>query len=305
MIQTRRSFSRLALAALPAARSAAAINSTFNGVRLGIGSYSFRAFSLNQMVSQMEAIPLGELELESWFVEPAALTVAVNGRGPITPAQRDALRKWRLTVPLDELRGLRRKFDGAGIHLYAYNIPVDATFTDDELDRVFLMAKALGIRMLNVVTTLSAAPLLVAPSAHHGMRIGFHPSGGAPTQNSIGTGDSYRKLIALAPNFGLNPDLGQSASWGPDPLAFLREMHGRITTLHTHDRRLTPGVGRGSAFVPLGEGQMPIREILRLLKEEKYSFVPMIERIHSLEGTDNVTELRRAVQYCKEVLASP
>ncbi len=70
MIHSRRTFGKLALAAYPLARGFAAVNSTFSGVRLGIGSYSFRGFGLDDVVSQVAAIPWGELELESWFVEP-------------------------------------------------------------------------------------------------------------------------------------------------------------------------------------------------------------------------------------------
>ena len=67
---TRRTFGQVAFAALPAARLLAATNSVFGGVRLGIGSYSFRGFTTDDMVKSVAAVPLGLVELESWFVEP-------------------------------------------------------------------------------------------------------------------------------------------------------------------------------------------------------------------------------------------
>lgn len=286
---TRRTFGKLTLAALPAVRCFGAINSVFGGVRLGIGSYSFRGFKLDDIVTGVAAVPLGEVELESWFVEPG---VSAAGRGGMNPDQREALRQWRLAATsVDELRAVKKKFDDAGIDLYAYNIPIDDSFTDAEIDRVFPMAQALGVELLNVVATLTVAPRLIAPSAKYKMRVGFHPSGGVQNPNSIGTGDSWRKVIALAPNFGVNPDLGQRANWGPDPLAFLREMKERLTTLHTHDS------------VPLGQGQAPIREILLMMQSEKFTFVPIIERIYRLTPEmDNVAELRKSLEYCKTVL---
>jgi sugar phosphate isomerase/epimerase len=298
MIHSRRTFGKFALAAYPLARGIAAVNSTFSGVKLGVGSYSFRGFGLDDVVSQVAAIPWGEVELESWFVEPG---VSAAGRGGMNPEQREALRKWRLTAPLDELSAIRKKFVDKGIHIYAYNIPINDSFTDAEIDRVFKMTQALGADILNVVTTLSVAPRLVAPSAQYKMRVGFHPSGNVQNPDAIGTGDSWRKVIALAPNFGVNPDLGQCANWGPDPLAFVREMHERLTTLHTHDRRTDAPPG----YAPFGQGQMPIKEILTMIKKEKYSFVPMVERIYPLTpGMDNVTELRNSLEYCKSVLAA-
>jgi len=288
---TRRTFGKLALAAWPMARGFAATNSVFGGVRLGIGSYSFRTFTLDDFVKGVAAIPLGLVELESWFVEPG---VSAAGRGGMNPEQREALRQWRLTAPLDEVRAVKKKFDDASIDIYAYNIPIDDSFTEAEIDRVFQMAQTLGPQILNVVTTLPVAPRLVAPSVKYKMRVGFHPSGGnLQNPNAIGTGDSWRKVIALAPNFGVNPDLGGRANWGPDPLAFLREMGDRLTTLHTHDS------------VPFGQGQAPVKEILLMIQKDKMKFVPIIERSYRLTpGMDNTQEIKAMVDYCKNVLTA-
>lgn len=286
---TRRTFGKLSLAALPVARGLAAISSVFNGVRLGIGSYSFRGFELDDILTALVAVPLGTLELESWFVEPG---VSKAGRGGMTPDAREALRQWRLNASLDDVRAIKKKFDNAGIDIYAYNIPIDDSFSDAEIDRVFQMTQTLGPRILNVVTTLPVAPRLIAPSAKYQMRVGFHPSGNLQNPNAIGTADSWRKVIALAPNFGVNPDLGGRANWGPDTLAFLREMKDRLTTLHTHDQ------------APFGEGQAPVKEILLMIKNEKMTFVPIVERIYRLTPEmDNVAELRKLVGYCRSVLA--
>lgn len=307
---SRRTFGKIALAAAPLARGSAAINSTFGGVRIGICSFSFRGFKLDDIVSQMMAVSIGELELESLFVEPAANTLPgaladapAGGRGALSPEQRNALRRWRLSVPLDEFQAVRKKFGDSGINIYAYNIPFNDTFTEEEIDRVFQMAAALGVRIVNAVTTLRLAPRLVAPSAKYQMRVGFHPTGGggrgaAPNPDAIGAPESWRKVVALAPNFGVNPDLGALATGVPDPLAFLREMHDRLTTIHTHERRTEAPAGPAK----FGEGNMPIREILLMIRKEKYTFVPMIERTSHPDGTANVDDLRASVEYCKGVL---
>lgn len=292
MTQTRRDFGKLALAAVPAAsalRGAPELPTVFSGVRLGIGSYSFREFKLDDIIAGLPQVPMGTLELESRFVEPGMISA---GRGGLAPEERESLRKWRLGASVDDLRAVKKRFDDAGIHVYAYNIPVDASFTDEEVDRVFPMAQALGVEVINVVTTLPGAERLVAPAAKYKMRVGFHPTGGRPNETYIGTGDSWRKVIAMSPNFGVCPDLGGRAGWGSDPLAFLREMGDRLTALHTHDS------------VPFGQGQAPIKEILLMVKNEKMKFVPIIERIYPLRpDMDRVTELRNLVDYCKNALA--
>jgi sugar phosphate isomerase/epimerase len=272
----------------------AGANSFFKGVQLGICSYSFRGLGLDELIRQMGAVPMGQLELESVFIEPGA-----GGRGQ-TPEQREALRKWRLTVPLDDIRAIRKRLDDAAIDVYAYNVPVNDSFTKDELDRVFAIARLLGAQAVNSATTLRLVPLLAETAARYNMRVGLHPTGNATLPDAIGSGDSYRKALAISPLIGANPDLNGWRAWGPDPLAFLHEIGSRITTMHTHDSK--PAEPRPVA-VPFGEGTNPIREVLRFVQNEKLTFVAMLERTYNLpEGADNVAELRKCLAYCQKAL---
>jgi len=46
-----------------------------------------------------------------------------------------------------------------------------------------------------------------------------------------------------------------------------------------------------------------VKEILLMMKKEKFNFVPIIERIYRLTPEmDNVAELRKLVEYCEGVL---
>ena len=210
------------------------------------------------------------------------------------------MRNWRLTVAPDEIRAIRRRLDDAGIDVYAYNIPVNNTFTEEELDRVFRIARLLGAQAVNSATTMSSVPMLAAAAERHNMRVGLHPSGMQAGQDTIGSGESYRRALALSPLIGANPDLNGWRTWGPDPIAFLREISSRITTLHTHDSK--PAEPRAVA-VPFGEGTNPIREVLRLMQREKLTFVAILERTYALaEGGDNVGELRKCLSYSKKAL---
>src|SRR5947199_497417 len=69
----------------------AAIDSDISGVQIGAQSYSFRDRSLDDMVSAMVEIGLGECELWQGHLEPRSKS----------PGGRDELRKWRTTVPLE------------------------------------------------------------------------------------------------------------------------------------------------------------------------------------------------------------
>jgi len=295
LVVNRRTATKLVLSGLPLSRAFAGANTLYKGVQFGICSYSFRGMGLAELIRQMAAVPMGQLDLENVFVEPIP-----GGRGQ-TAEQREALRRWRIGIDLDEIRAIRHRLDDAGVEVCAYNIPVNDSFTEEELDRVFRIARLLGAPAVNSATTLPMVPRLAAMADRYNMRVGLHPTGMATTPGAIGTGESYRSALAVSARIGANPDLNGWRAWGPDPLAFLREIAPRITTMHTHDSK--PAEPRAIA-VPFGEGANPIRDVLRLMQKEKFTFVAILERTYNLsEGADNVAELRKCVSYCQAALA--
>src|SRR5579862_7943670 len=108
---TRRDFGKIALAAFPASTllGQKKINSTIGGVLIGAQSYSFREKPLDGVIQAMSEIGLGECELFSPHIEPKG-------------APRDNLRNLRFTVPLNDIKAVRKKFYDAGINLYAFNL---------------------------------------------------------------------------------------------------------------------------------------------------------------------------------------
>jgi sugar phosphate isomerase/epimerase len=291
MSLSRRGFARLAGAMLPAAPAFAGANTFYKGVQFGVCSYSFRGMGLDELIRQMAALPMGQLELESVFIEPENLRTA---------DQRDALRQWRLTVSLDSIRAVRRRLDDAGIDVCAFNIPVTPSFTEAELDRVFTMARLLGAPAVNTATTLPVVPMLASMAERHNVRVGLHPTANQTAPGAIGSGASYREALAISPFIGANPDLNGWRLWGKEPVAFLTEIGPRITTLHTHDSR--PAEPRAQA-VPFGQGANPIRAVLQAMRKEKLTFVSILERTWNLApGEDNVAALRQCIQYCRAAL---
>ena len=54
--------------------------------------------------------------------------------------------------------------------------------------------------------------------------------------------------------------------------------------------------------MPFGQGDTPIKQVLRLLKEKKYKMPANIE--YEYKGTeDAAVEVKKCLQYCKEALA--
>jgi sugar phosphate isomerase/epimerase len=104
---------------------------------------------------------------------------------------------------------------------------------------------------------------------------------------------------------GVNLDVGHFAAAGYDPIPFIQKHHARITNLHLKDRKKnSPGGGRG-ANVPWGEGDTPLKDVLLLMRKEKYPFPANIELEYAIpDGSDPVAEVAKCYAYAKKILES-
>lgn len=263
------------------------MNSRVHGVLIGAQSYSFRDRPLDAAIQGFVAVGLSECELSMGHVEPE------QARGP---EGREALRKWRLTVPLDEIRSIRRKFDQAGIQLYAYAYNIRDDFTDDEIARGFEMARALGVRYITSSATLSVSRRVAPLAEKYQIVVGMHGHSNIRDPNEFAKPESFAEAMKLSKYIGVNLDIGHFFAAGYDPVAYIAEHHERIVTLHIKDRRKNQGKN-----MPFGEGDTPIKEVLQLLKRKKYRIPANIE--YEYEGGDTVAEVRKCFEYCQRALA--
>jgi len=280
---SRREFSKLALAALPAASALARIDSKVHGVQLGVQSYSFRDRSLDDAIKAMAEIGLGECELFDGHVEP---------RG-----SREELRKWRTTVSMDHFRAIRKKFADAGVLLYAYNYSFRDDYSDEEIARGFEMAKALGVGIITASATLSVVDRVDREARKAKIKVGFHGHDDTKDPNEFSTPQSFEKAMAGRSEYmNVNLDIGHFFAAGYDPVEFINQHHDRIVTLHIKDRKRNHGDN-----MPFGQGETPIKPVLQLLEKKKYSIPANIE--YEYEGKDTVAEVRKCLEYCKAALA--
>ena len=95
----------------------------------------------------------------------------------------------------------------------------------------------------------------------------------------------------------INLDIGHFVAAGFDPVSYLKQHHDRIVTLHIKDRKKSQGPN-----LPFGEGDTPIKEVLKVLEDNNYQIPAMIE--YEYKGaSDPITEVKRCYQYMKSVLA--
>lgn len=291
---SRREFGKLALAGVPLCSAVSAypkINSKVQGVQLGTQTYSFRDRPLDAAIKAMIEVGLGDCELYSAHIEPG------GPGGTHGPEAREALRKWRLSVPMDEIRGVRKKFDDAGINIHAFNLSFRDDFTDEEIDRGFEMAKALGVKVITASSTLTAAKRVAPFADKHKITVAMHGHSDLKDPNQFAKPESFAAAMAMSKYFAVNLDIGHFTAAGYDAVDYIKNHHDRIMVLHIKDRKKDEGPN-----TPWGQGDTPIKAVLQLLKKEKYPIPAFIE--YEYKGNDDaVVEVKRCFQYCKEALA--
>ena len=314
---TRREFVELALAALPAAalfsnpnnltaaEAAAKPNSKVAGVQLGLNvPYSFGsgAMSGDDILKSCVQLGLSAVELRTQPVEaflgvPAELIVSKKG----TPkdevaANTEKLRAWRKSAPLDRVKEFRAKWETAGVLIEIVKVDNIFKMSDEEVDYAFALAKALGGRAISTEISHTEADLkrLGQFADKHQFMVGYH--GHASTKP-----EDWEAAFALAKYNGANVDLGHFVAGNNlSPVAFLKKHHERITHVHLKDRKFNNGPN-----TPFGEGDTPNAEVLRLIRDNKWNIQGTIEFEYKIPaGSDRMTELARAIKYCRDALAS-
>jgi sugar phosphate isomerase/epimerase len=288
---TRRTFNQLALvsaAALAVPRAAQAkINSTFNGVTIGVQSYSFRDRPLDQAIAGMKEVGIGLCEMSQGHME--------DRDDAREPGGRERLREWRLTVPLAEFEAAGQKFRDAGINLYAYNYSFREDFTDEEIERGFEMAKALGAKVITASSNVTTAKRIDPFAKKHKMRVGMHNHSRIHENEFARPEDFDAARKGMSEYIAINLDIGHFTAANFDPVAYLDKEYANIVTLHIKDRKRDQGDN-----LPFGEGDTKIKEVLQLLREKKYPIPANIE--YEYKGQDTVAEVRKCFEYCKSAL---
>ena len=82
---------------------------------------------------------------------------------------------------------------------------------------------------------------------------------------------------------------------GYDSLAFVKDRLDRIAVIYLKDRR------KDRLSVPWGEGNTPINEVLRLVRDSKYPIRCYIDCDY--KTTDRPADVKRSFGYAKAALA--
>jgi len=213
------------------------------------------------------------------------------------PSNPEQLKAWRSNPPMDDLKAVRKKFEEAGVEIYAVNYSFRDDFTDEQIEQGFLVTKALGTNRITASSNVDISPRVDKYAQQYKVYVGFH-NHDSMRPNEFSTPDDWKKALdGRSQYIGTNLDIGHFTAANFDPLSFLEEHHDRIVTLHLKDRKKNHGPN-----MPWGEGETNIRGVLQLLKTKKYPIPAMIEYEYNQPGLSTVAEVKKCFDYCKQAL---
>ena len=328
---TRRNFGKLAVAGIPAvslalsaswASAATKPNSKIDGVQLGAQTYSFRDLpTIDDVLHALVTAGLSSCELFSPEIEPGGVAAvmgplvrprAPGGASPTDGQQmmaeyqawtqspeykkhRQDVRQWRISTPMGYFNGIRKKFNDAGVDIYAYNQSFSDDYSDDEINKAFDDAHALGAKFINTSSTVSIAKRLVPFVEKQQFRVAFHGHSSADPDAFAST-QSFLTAFSLSKYFWANLDIGHYVAWGGDPVQFIKDHHDRIDNIHLKDRKKNQGPN-----TEWGQGDTPIRDVLQLLKSTQWPIAAFIEYEYAGKGS-STEEVAKCYSYAKKCL---
>ena len=229
-----------------------------------------------------------------------------GGRGEMTPEQQAAqleqankLKAWRTSVSMDPFKKLRKMYNDAGVTIYAWK-QLSTNMSDEEVEYVFNVAEALGAT--HTTLELPTDPAQLKRLGDIAMKKKIYAAYHTHTQGNM---TAFDQAFAISKGNMANVDFGHyvaAGNVGGSPMQFLEKFHDRIASFHIKDRTTPEHCALNLAW---GTGETPIRELLQLVRKNKWKMPASIELEYDIpEGSDAVREVRRCVDYCRSALTA-
>jgi sugar phosphate isomerase/epimerase len=287
-------------------------NSKFGGVQVGAITYSWRSMSPTAEDTLKYCISCGisSIELMSNTIElyaglpqgPARLPreASDDQKAAFQKASQEAAqaqKEWRTTVPMTKFIELRKTYNKAGVKIHIAKFSPE-NWSDAEIDYAFNAAKALGAKGVSTEISEKSCQKLGPFAEKHGMYAIMHQhlQPGEPNW-------TFEKFLAYSPAIMLNYDAGHYfGATGLHPNRIVEKLHDRIFSIHMKDKTGPKGTPPNTNM-EWGKGETPIADILLLLQKNKWPINVDIELEYPVpQGSDAVAEVKKCVEYCRNIL---
>lgn len=278
MNYTRRNFVKLSGLGLAASLTPGYLPEEFNAATripgdnipfdLGIASYTFRKFSLDDVIEMTRRLAIPKLALKSMHMPLES-----------TP---------------DEIRRISGRVRDAGIDLYGAGVIYMRTA--EETDRAFNYAKAAGLRVIIGVPSHELLEYCNRKVQEFNIKLAIHNHGPGdelyPSPESV-----YEKVKGLDPRIGLCVDIGHTQRLDLEPTEETSKYFNRLHDVHMKDVDASKASGD---TIEIGRGVIDVPGYLKMLVGNGYRGVVSFE--FEKDEDDPLPGLAESVGYVRGVL---
>jgi sugar phosphate isomerase/epimerase len=237
---------------------------------LGVASYTFRAFTLDQAIEMTKRLGLKKLALKDMHL-------------PLTSTEAD------FASALTRIHGAGLELSSCGV-VYMKN--------EEEVRGAFAYARAAGIHMMVGAPDPSVLNLAERKVQETDIALAIHNHG--PNDERFPSPESAFKLISrMDKRMGLCIDVGHTQRLGLDPSTEVERFFDRLLDIHIKD--VSSADEKGST-VEIGRGVIDIPRLLKTLVRLNYGRTLHFE--HEKDEKDPLPGLAESVGYVRGVLAA-
>ena len=279
-ITTRRNFIRLAgigiaatslspvIEASPKSRKAKAKKDQ-KRLKLGMASYTFRKFNLEDTLAMTKRLGLQRIAFKSFHL-------------PLESTE-------------DEIKAVAEKVKAAGLELYGCGVVYMQN--KEEVHRAFMYARAAGMKVIIGVPNPDILDLVNKKVQETNIILAIHNHG--PDDKLYPTPESaYKKIKNLDPRMGLCIDIGHTQRAGVDPSESAEMFQDRLFDVHIKD---VSAASREGQTVEIGRGVIDIPKFLRTLLRINYKGAVSFE--FEKDADDPLPGVAESVGYVRGVLS--
>jgi sugar phosphate isomerase/epimerase len=237
---------------------------------LGMASYTFRAFGLDDTLTMTKKLGLRKIGFKSMHLPLES-----------TP---------------DEIRAVVAKVKDAGLDLYAGGVVYMRT--EAEVKQAFEYAKAAGMKIIVGVPNHELLGLAEKCTQEFDIRLAIHNHG--PTDKLYPTPESVvEKIRNLDKHVGLCIDIGHTIRCGIDPADSVERLFERLLDVHIKD--MTAAAVEGGP-IEIGRGVIDIPKFLGMLIKLNYAGVVSLE--YEKDEKDPLPGAAESIGFVRGVLAA-
>jgi sugar phosphate isomerase/epimerase len=251
-------------------KGAVAAQKTKPQFELGLASYTFRKYGLDDTLAMTKRLGLKYVAFKSYHLPLES-----------TPEQISAV--------VEKVKEAGLELYGGGV-IYMKN--------ESEVNRAFDYAKAAGMKVIIGVPNHDLLPLVDKKVRQHDIKVAIHNHG--PTDKVYPTPQSaYEKIKDLDKRIGLCIDIGHTQRADVDPSVSAQEFADRLLDVHIKDVSQASADGRA---VEIGRGVIDIPKFLRTLLKINYSGITSFE--YEKDADDPLAGVAESVGYVRGALAA-